>query len=68
MRTNPFLLINPLSGGGRPSADELAPAARERGIDPYLLAPGEDPRELAVQSGAEIVGVAGGDGSVLERT
>ena len=58
MRTHPFLLINPRSGSGSPSADELAAAARERGVEPHLLEPGEDPGELALRSGAEIVGMA----------
>jgi diacylglycerol kinase family enzyme len=39
-------------------------AARERGVEPHLLGRGDDPRELALHSGAEIVGVAGGDGSL----
>ena len=64
MRTHPFLLINPRAGRGGPGAGELAEAARERGIEPYLLAPGEDPRALALRSGADIVGIAGGDGSL----
>jgi diacylglycerol kinase family enzyme len=64
VRTHPFLLINPRSGSGSPSADELAAAAREQGIEAYLLEPGEDSRELALRSGAEIVGMAGGDGSL----
>jgi diacylglycerol kinase family enzyme len=64
LRTHPFLLINPRSGRGSPSADELAAAARERGIEAYLLEPGDDSRELALRSGAEIVGMAGGDGSL----
>jgi hypothetical protein len=64
VRTHPFLLINPRSGGRSPSADELAAAARERGVEPHLLRPGEDPRELALRSGAETVGIAGGDGSL----
>ena len=64
MRTHPFLLINPSSGGGSPSADELASAAREHGVEPHLLEPGDDSRELALRSGAEIVGMAGGDGSL----
>jgi diacylglycerol kinase family enzyme len=64
LRTHPFLLINPRSGSGSPSADELAAAAREHGIEAYLLEPGDDSRELALRSGAEIVGMAGGDGSL----
>jgi len=64
VRTHPFLLINPSSGGGSPSADELASAAREHGVEPHLLEPGDDSRELALRSGAEIVGMAGGDGAL----
>ena len=59
-----FLLINPRSGNGRPSADELAEAARERGVEAHLLGPGEDVAELCARSGASILGVAGGDGSL----
>jgi diacylglycerol kinase family enzyme len=64
VRTHPFLLINPRSGTGSPSADELAAAAREHGVEPHLLEPGDDSRELALRSGAEILGMAGGDGSL----
>jgi diacylglycerol kinase family enzyme len=64
VRTHPFLLINPRSGTGSPGADELAAAAREHGVEPHLLEPGDDSRELALRSGAEILGMAGGDGSL----
>jgi diacylglycerol kinase family enzyme len=64
VRTHPFLLINPRSGSGSPSANELVQAAREQGVEAHLLEPGDDPRELALRSGAEIVGIAGGDGSL----
>jgi diacylglycerol kinase family enzyme len=59
-----FLLINPRSGDDDPSPDELAAAAREKGVDAHLLQPGEDAAELARASGAEILGMAGGDGSL----
>jgi diacylglycerol kinase family enzyme len=64
MRTHAFLLINPSSGGDSPSAAELFEAARALGIETHLLAKGEDPGEVARTSGAPIVGMAGGDGSL----
>jgi diacylglycerol kinase family enzyme len=64
MRTHSFLVINPNSGGGSPSPEELADAAREAGVEAHLLREGEDPGELARRSGAEILGAAGGDGSL----
>jgi diacylglycerol kinase family enzyme len=39
-------------------------AARKLGIEPHLLEAGEDPGEAARASGAEILGMAGGDGSL----
>jgi len=59
-----FLLINPRSGGGDPSADALAEAAREHGVDTHMLAEGDDIPALARASGAAVLGVAGGDGSL----
>ena len=59
-----FLVVNPLSGAGSPSADELVGAARARGVDVHVLGPGDDAAALAAESGAEILGVAGGDGSL----
>src|SRR5918911_1146614 len=59
-----FLLVNPRSGDDRPSAEELAAAAKRRGIDPHLLAPGEDAADVARRADAEVVGVAGGDGTL----
>src|SRR5205814_259327 len=38
--------------------------ARERGVEAHLLGPGEDVAELCARSGASILGVAGGDGSL----
>lgn len=59
-----FLLINPRSGKGSPTAEELASEAQARGIEAQLLSRGEDPSEQARTSGADVVGVAGGDGSL----
>jgi diacylglycerol kinase family enzyme len=64
MRTHSFLVINPRSGSDSPSADELVAAAEKLGVEPHLLAEGEDPGEAARASGAEILGMAGGDGSL----
>lgn len=64
MRTHAFLVINPSSGDDSPSAAELAEEAARRGIETHLLERGEDPGEPARASGAEIVGMAGGDGSL----
>jgi diacylglycerol kinase family enzyme len=59
-----FLLVNPRSGDDRPSADDVVEAARSRGIETHVLEEGEDPYEVARKADAEIVGVAGGDGSL----
>jgi diacylglycerol kinase family enzyme len=59
-----FLLINPRSGNGSPSPEELADAARRYGVEPHFLRDGEDPGDLARRSGASILGMAGGDGSL----
>jgi diacylglycerol kinase family enzyme len=59
-----FLLINPRSGGQRPSAEEIVRAARGRGVETHLLQDGDDPAGLARASGAAVLGVAGGDGSL----
>lgn len=59
-----LLLINPRSGKGSPTAEELAAEAEERGIEAHILRPGEDPAEQARSTGADAVGMAGGDGSL----
>jgi diacylglycerol kinase family enzyme len=64
MRTHSVLVINPRSGQGSRHAAELVEAARKLGIEPHLLEKGEDPGEAARASGAEILGMAGGDGSL----
>jgi diacylglycerol kinase family enzyme len=60
------LLINPKSGGGKAERFNLPEEARKRGVEPVLLEPGSDLRELAegaVADGADVIGMAGGDGS-----
>ena len=59
-----FLVINPRSGNGRPNADELVAAARERGVQTHVLRPGEDAAALCERADAETIGMAGGDGSL----
>jgi diacylglycerol kinase family enzyme len=59
-----FLLINPRSGSGPPSAEALAGAAGERGIRCHVLGGDDDPGELAAAAEADVLGVAGGDGSL----
>jgi diacylglycerol kinase family enzyme len=63
---HPVLLMNPKSGGGKVERFELVSEARRRGIEPVVLAPGDDLLELAeraVAEGADVIGMAGGDGS-----
>ncbi|HUC35003.1 MAG TPA: diacylglycerol kinase family protein [Gaiellaceae bacterium] len=57
--------MNPRSGDQSPSADELAAAARERGLDVHLLKEEDDVAALA-RKGSGPVGIAGGDGSLGE--
>jgi len=62
----PVLIMNPKSGGGKVERFHLEAEARRRGIDPVLLNPGDDLRELAERAaaeGADVIGMAGGDGS-----
>jgi diacylglycerol kinase family enzyme len=62
----PVLLINPKSGGGKAERFNLPREARKRGVEPVLLEPGDDLVELAesaVRDGADVIGMAGGDGS-----
>jgi diacylglycerol kinase family enzyme len=60
------LLINPKSGGGKAERFDLPGEARKRGVEPVVLGPGDDLLELAERvlgDGAEVIGMAGGDGS-----
>jgi diacylglycerol kinase family enzyme len=60
------LIINPRSGGGKAERFDLAEEARKRRIEPLLLGPGDDLCDLAKRAaigGADVIGMAGGDGS-----
>src|SRR5829696_8452555 len=60
------LIINPKSGDGKAERWELSDEAVKRGIEPVLLRPGDDLTELAelaIRDGADVIGMAGGDGS-----
>ena len=59
-----LLLINPRAGTEEPTTDNLGTAARARGIDVHVLQEGEDTAELARAAETEVLGAAGGDGSV----
>ena len=58
--------MNPRSGGGKVERFALEQLCRDRGIEPIVLGPGSDLlaiAEDAVQRGADVIGMAGGDGS-----
>jgi diacylglycerol kinase family enzyme len=60
------LIINLKSGGGKAEHFDLAALARRRGVEPVVLRPGDDLLELAesaIARGAQVIGMAGGDGS-----
>jgi diacylglycerol kinase family enzyme len=61
------LFVNPRSGGGKAVRAALAERAHERGIEVVVLGPDANLEALvagAVESGADALGVAGGDGSL----
>ncbi len=65
--TSPWLLVNPRSGDGKAGRVGLVEAARGMGVRVHVLEAGDDPAGLAraaVAGGADVVGVAGGDGSM----
>ncbi|ASR35284.1 hypothetical protein BAY61_10075 [Prauserella marina] len=60
------LLLNPRSGGGKVERFRLDTTARERGVATVVMSAGDDVRALAeraVAEGADVLGMAGGDGS-----
>jgi diacylglycerol kinase family enzyme len=62
----PVLLMNPKSGGGKVERYRLIDECQSRGIEPMVLQPGDDLRQMAadaIAGGADVIGMAGGDGS-----
>jgi len=58
------LFVNPRSGKGGPSVDELVSRARARDVDVHVLREGESLADLARDADAEVLLMAGGDGSL----
>jgi diacylglycerol kinase family enzyme len=58
------LIVNPRSGVGGPSVEELVRAAEAIGVSAHVLHDGEDLVELARTVDADVLGMAGGDGSL----
>jgi diacylglycerol kinase family enzyme len=62
----PVLIMNVKSGGGKAERFHLVDECRSRGIEPIVLQPGQDLVQLAedaIARGADVIGMAGGDGS-----
>src|ERR1700745_2287527 len=65
---HPYLIMNPKSGGGKVEKFDLKSKAEERGADVFLI-DGSEPVDVAkvarqaVANGADLLGVAGGDGT-----
>src|SRR6266550_1160339 len=59
-----LLIVNPRSGRGGSDLEELVAESRRLGIETHVLGPGDDAAEIARGSGAEALGMAGGDGSL----
>ena len=60
------LIMNLKSGGGKAEKFKLVDECRARGIEPVVLQRGDDLLQLArdaIDAGADVVGMAGGDGS-----
>jgi diacylglycerol kinase family enzyme len=63
---HPVLIMNPKSGGGKAERFHLVEECRKRGIEPIVLKMGDDLVQLAEAAfarGADVIGMAGGDGS-----
>jgi diacylglycerol kinase family enzyme len=61
------LLINPRSGNGKAERAGLVRECQARNIEPVVLGPGQDVvalAEAAIAGGAQLIGIAGGDGSL----
>ena len=63
---HPVLLMNPKSGGGKAVKFDLAGECAARNIGAVVLGPDDDLLKLAedaIAGGADVIGMAGGDGS-----
>ena len=63
---HPVLIMNLKSGGGKAEKFRLADECEKRGIEPIVLQPGDDLLQLAedaIARIADVIGMAGGDGS-----
>jgi len=63
---HPVLIMNLRSGGGKAEKFRLADECKKRGIEPIVLQPEDDLLQLAedaIARGADVIGMAGGDGS-----
>ena len=56
--------MNPRSGAGGPSVEELVAAAEGRGVSVHVMRDDEDLVELVRAVDADVLGMAGGDGSL----
>ncbi|MBV8162594.1 MAG: NAD(+)/NADH kinase [Acidimicrobiia bacterium] len=64
--SRPVLIVNPRSGGGSAVRHDLVNECKARGIEPVVFESGDDLAALAraaVAGGADVIGMAGGDGS-----
>src|SRR5688572_11499148 len=59
-----LLFVNPRSGATSPTAEELRLAAEELDVRVHLLERDDDLAALARAAGADVLGMAGGDGSL----
>lgn len=60
------LIMNPKSGGGKAERFHLEEESRARGIEPVVLRGDDDLLQVAedaIDGGADVIGMAGGDGS-----
>ncbi len=57
-----YLIVNPRSGGN--GVEGLLQTARALGIEYHVLSPGDDAGEIARRADAQVLGMAGGDGSL----